>query len=113
MHFQRLPVKAFAIANRTGHEQIGQKVHFDFLDALPLAFLAPPALHVKAESPAFETALLGLARAGEHLANFVEHADVRGGVTTGRSTDCRLIDRNNLVDLIHASQARVWTRLRT
>src|SRR5437868_2280140 len=98
-HFQRLPIEAYAVAHGASDKQVGQKVHFDFIESLSLTFLAASAFDVKADPARFETALLGFPRGGENLSNFVVHADVRGGVAARRAANRRLIDDDNLVDL--------------
>ena len=75
--FQRLAIESLAFADRAGDEQIGQELHFDFFDAVALAFLAAAPFDVETEAARLEAALFGFFGAGEHFANFVEDADVR------------------------------------
>jgi hypothetical protein len=75
-----LAVERFPLADRAGHTEVRQKVHLDSPHALPLALLAPPALHVEAESPGLEAEAAGVAGAGEYLGDLVERDGAGGGV---------------------------------
>ena len=79
---------------------------------MALALFAAAAFGVEAESAGAIAAALGFARFGEHLANLVEHAGIRGRVAARRAADRRLIDLDQLVDLVHAAEAGVRARLR-
>ncbi len=48
LHLQGFPVVPFPPADFTGHINVGQKVHFNFDDAIAAAGFAAPALDVKA-----------------------------------------------------------------
>ena len=100
--FERLAVVALAVALFAGHVHVGQEVHLD-LD-LPVAAtdLAAPALHVEAEAArlvAPRPRLLGL---GEQVADHVEQTRVGGGVGARRAPDRRLVDGDDLVELLQA-----------
>ena len=47
---ERRVVEALALAHLAGHVDVGQEVHLDALDAVALARLAAPALHVEREA---------------------------------------------------------------
>ena len=55
---QGFSIVAMAFADRTGHPDIGQKVHFQFVRAISFARFAASARHIKAESPSAESAPL-------------------------------------------------------
>ena len=110
--FERLPVEAFSFAYGAGDVEVGEEVHLDPPLPLPLALFAPPALNVEAEPAGLVAALPGVAGVGEYLANFVEHAGIRGRIAPRRASDGRLIDLHHLVDLIDAAEAGVRARFR-
>ena len=58
-----------------------------------------------------ETALSRVARAGEHFADFIEHAGVGSRIAARRAADWRLVDLDYFVDLASAAQAFERTRL--
>src|SRR5213594_171991 len=77
MDRQCLPVKSLAFADGASDKQVGQEFHFQPLDALTLAFLAPAAGYIEAETASLEAELPGLFGGGKDLADFVEGAGVR------------------------------------
>ena len=111
-HGERLPIEPRAVAHGAGHVEVGQEVHLDPPHALPFALLAAAALGVEAEPADAVAALPRLLRAGEHRANFVQHAGVRGRVRPRRAADRRLIDLDQPIELRHAAQTLVRRRPR-
>ena len=111
LDLQRLAIEASPIAFVAGHIEIGQEVHFDLGDALPLARFAASTLDVEAESAGAKPQLLGVTCGGKHFADFVEHAGIGGRIAAGRAADRRLVDLDHLVDLACAPQAGVGPRL--
>ena len=99
---QHLGVEAGAAAGVAGDPDVGQEVHLDPLLPVALAGLAPAAGHVEAEPARRVAADLGLGQLGEQLADQVEHAGVGGRVRVGRRSQGRLIDVDDLVDLVQA-----------
>ena len=105
LDLQRFPVVALAVAHLAGHVNIRHEVHFDFQQPVAGAGLATPALHVEGEAVLLIAADLGLRQLGEHLADHVEQAGIGGGVGAGRAADGRLVDADDLVQLLHALDA--------
>src|SRR3546814_9936657 len=62
---QGLAVVALALADVALHVDVGQEVHLDLDDAVALAGLAAPALHVEREAARLVAARIGLRQAGE------------------------------------------------
>ena len=60
LDLQRFAVVAPPLALLAGHVDVGQEVHLDRDDAVPLAGLAPATLHVEREPPRLEAARLWL-----------------------------------------------------
>ena len=97
---QRLAVVALALAGLAGDVDVGQEVHLDLDDAVALAGLAAPALDVEAEPPRLVAARLALRQPGEPVADRAEGAGVGGGVRARRAPDRRLVDVDDLVEVL-------------
>ncbi len=80
------------MADFTGHVDIGQKVHLDLDDAVPLAGLAPPSPHVKAEASRPVPPGFGLGGLCVKSADVVKEAGVSGRVGTRGAANWRLVD---------------------
>src|SRR5579883_3488857 len=107
LHLQGFAVVAAAAADVAGDVDIGQEVHFDTLEAVPLARLAAATLHVEAEAA-------GLARFGQHgieIADRREETGVGGGVGARGAADRSLVDADDFVDLVDAFDRIVRARL--
>src|ERR671920_1202669 len=74
------------------------------------AHLATAALHVEREAARLVAARASLLRAGEEPADVVEDAGVGGRVRARRAPDRRLVDVDDLVDLVEAADAPVCPR---
>src|SRR6185295_1360844 len=88
------------MADLARHVHIRQKVHLDLDRAVAGAVLAAAALDVEREPPRLVSAYLGLRRLGEKPAYVIEDPGVGGRVGPRCTPDRRLIDMNDLVDLI-------------
>ena len=77
-------------------------MHFNFLDAIALAGLAPSPFHIKAEAPRFVSPDFGFRQLGKQIANLRKYPGVGGRVGTGGSPNGRLV---NVDDLVHMFQA--------
>ena len=82
-------------------------MHLDLDDAVALAGLAAAALDVEGEAPGLVAARLGFGQAGEPFADRREGAGIGRGVGTGRAADRRLVDVDDLVDMLEALDAVV------
>src|SRR5690242_16214191 len=85
-------------------------MHLYLDDAVALAGLAAATLHVKREAAGLVAARLGLGEAGEPFADRREGARVRRGIGARRAPDRRLIDVDDLVEVLEAFDAVVWGR---
>ncbi len=97
---QRLAVVALALADVAGDVDVGQEVHLDLDDAVALAGLAAPALDVEGEAAGRVAARLGFGQAGEPVADRRERAGVGRGVGARRAPDRRLVDVDDLVEML-------------
>ena len=100
LHLQRLAVVARAVADVAGDVDVGQEVHLDLDEAVALARLAPSALDVEAEAAGLVAARLGLGQAGEPVADLGEGAGVGRGVGARGAADRRLVDVDDLVEML-------------
>jgi hypothetical protein len=100
-------VVAGALADLARHVHVGQEVHLDLDGAVARAGLAAAALDVEAEAPGQVAADLGLGGLGEQLADVVEHAGVGGRVGARGAADGRLVDVDDLVEVLEAGDPLV------
>ncbi len=109
-HLERLAVVALAVALLARHVDVRQEVHLDLDLAVAAAHLAAPALDVEAEPPRLVAARPRLLGAREQVADLVEHARVGGRVGARRAADRRLVDVDDLVDLVEPGDPLVRAR---
>src|SRR6476620_5169471 len=107
VHLEGFPVVPRAVADLARHVHIGQEVHLDLDGAVAGARLAAAALDVEREPARLIPTHLGLGGGGEQRADLVEHTGIRGGVRSWRATDRRLVDADQLVDLVQPRDAGV------
>ena len=86
-----------------GHVDVGQEVHLDLERAVSLAGLAAPALDVEGEAPRPVSADLRLGHGCEDLADVVPYPGVGGGIGPGGAPDRRLVDVDDLVEVVDSS----------
>ncbi len=110
VHVERLAVVALALADVAGDVDVGQEVHLDLHEAVALARLAAPALDVEREAPGLVAAHPRLLRPREQRADEREDAGVGGGVAARCTADGRLVDVDDLVDVLGPLDARVRPR---
>ena len=109
---ERLARVALPLAGLAGDEDVGQEVHLDLLDALALARLAAPALHVEREAAGLVSADLRLGNERPDAADLVEDARVGRGVRPRRAADRRLVDLDDARDRGESLDARAVGRRR-
>src|SRR6266404_5988571 len=106
-NLQRLAVIAPDIAGLSGDITWRQKVHFDFDQAIPLAFLAPTTFDVEAEPARFVASDSGSGQAGEQVPNRIEHASVRGRVAARGAANGRLVNDDDFIQVLKALEGPV------
>src|SRR5512138_1546882 len=84
-YFQGLAVVALAFALVTLDIDVRQEVHLDLDDAIALAGLAAPALHVEGEAAGLVAARLRFRQSGEPVADRREGAGIGRGVGARRA----------------------------
>ena len=104
---QRLAVEAPALADGARHPDVGEEIHLQPIGAVALARLAAAARLVEAEAARLVAANLRLGQLGEQSADLVEDLDVRRRVRARRAADRRLVDVDDLVDVLRAVDAIV------
>ena len=90
---------------------VGQEVHLDAALAFALAGFAAAALHVEGEASGLVAALARFGQHGEEVADGGEDAGVGGGVGARRAADGRLVDLDDLVELVDAEDRAVLAGL--
>src|SRR5919201_3583238 len=104
---QGLAVVAIAAADLARDIDVGEELHLDLDDPVAGTGLAATALHVEREAARGVAAEARLRHGGEELAYRREEAGVRRGVRARRSPDRRLVDLDDLVDVLDAFDAVV------
>ena len=107
LHLQRLAVEAMALAHRAGDPDVGQEIHLQPVRAVALARLAAAAGDVEAEPARLVAAALRLGQLREQVADLVEHLDVGRRVRARRAADRRLVDGDQLVEMLEPFDAVV------
>ncbi len=79
-------------------------MHFNPDDAVALAGLAPPALSVKAETSRLVAAHFGLLRLCKQVANQLKRARVSSSVRARCAPNGRLVNLNDLVDVLKSQE---------
>ena len=110
MHIQRFPVVPGAFADLAGHIHIRQKMHLYLDNAITPAGFATAALDIEAEPTGFVAAQLRLRRLAEQFAHRIEQAGVGRRIGARRATDRRLVDIDDLVDILRAANLPVRSR---
>src|SRR5690554_1966867 len=81
---------------------VRQKMHFDLDQAPPLTRFAAPALDVERETSRAVAARTGFGHAGEQLADWRKQAGIGGRIGTRGATDRRLVDIDDLVEMLQS-----------
>src|SRR5674476_369095 len=106
-HLQRLAVVALALADVAGDVDVGQEVHLNLDHAVALAGLAAAALDVEREAAGLVAARFRLRKCGEPFADRRERAGVGRRIRARRAADRRLVDVDDLVDVLEPLDAVV------
>ena len=77
-------------------------MHLDLDDAVALTGLAAAPLDVEREAAGVIAPHLGVGRLGVEVADIGEHAGIGGRVRARGAADGRLVDADDLVDILHA-----------
>ena len=85
-------------------------MHLDLQDAVSAAGFAPAALDIETETPLLVAFRLGIGRSGEQIPDQVKYPGIRGRVRTGRTSDRRLVDVDDLIQLLDSYDILVLAR---
>src|SRR5437764_14336730 len=85
-------------------------MHLDLNDALSSTCLASTTFHVEGEAPGLVAPNLRLWNRREELANRSEGAGIGGRVRSGRAADGRLVDIDDLVEMVEPFHPGVSSR---
>ena len=90
------------MADITGHVHIRQELHLDPQLALSLAGFTAPAVDVERKASRLVAAHLAFGQLGIQLADLVEQARIGARVGAWRAPDRRLVDVDDLVQVLDA-----------
>ena len=93
---EHLRAEPAAVTIRAPEVNVAQELHFDVLEAAPLAGRALTAGRVEAEGPGGVAALASRVGAREQAADDIERADVARRVTAGALADGRLVHEHHV-----------------
>ena len=99
LDLQGLPVVAGSFALLAFDINIRQEVHLDLDQPIPMASLAPSALHIEGEATALVASHSGLLGLGKGLPDRVEDLGVGRRIGSRRPSDGALINDNDFIDL--------------
>ena len=99
-NLQRLAVESLSFTDGASDPHVGEEVHFEPSRAVSFASFAATAADVEAEPARLVAASLRLRQLGVEIANVVEDLDVRRWIGARRAADRRLIDGDQLVEML-------------
>ena len=97
------------MAGGAGDVDVGEKMHFYFINAVALTSLATATFDVKREASRFVAANFGLGLGGEEVADGGKDAGVGCRIRTRGATDRRLVDDDDFVEIVDAFDTVVKT----
>lgn len=100
-------VVAAAVASGAGDVDVGEEVHFDFVDTVALAGFAASALNIETEAAGFITAKFSFGLMGEKFADLVEDAGIGRDIGARGAANRGLVDDDTLVEVLDAVDALV------
>ena len=106
-HGERLVIVAPASTNFAKHVHVGQEIHLYATLAFALARFTPPSGYVERESARLVAAFAGFRQHGIQIADLGEDSGVGGWVGARSAPDRRLVDANDLVDMLGAGDRLV------
>ena len=90
---------AFALLAR--NKNVRQEMHFDFDNSVALTFFASASGDVERESASLITPFFSVVGRGEKFPDIGERARVSGGVRPRRPTYRRLVDCDDLIEILY------------
>ena len=102
LHVQQRRLEAHAFAFFAGQFDVGEELHFFYLDAVALAALASAARHVEAEVRRIEAVRLRFAGRCEQVADRIVDLDVSDRIRTRRAAYRGLIHQHDVIHVLRA-----------
>ena len=99
-----------SVAFFAGKLDVGEELHLDGDGAVAFADVAAAAGDVEGEAAGGEALALGVGLGGEEGADVVEGLDVGDGVGARRAADGRLVDEDDVVEVLRAGELAVEVR---
>src|SRR5258708_4732722 len=103
LQYLRFVARAFALF--ADEFNVRQKLHFDGNSSIALARFTPAAGNIEREMPGTESTLLRFGKRSEQIPDGVECLDIGHGVRPGRSSNGRLVDQHDFVNVLVAVHA--------
>lgn len=100
-------VVAAAVASGAGDVDVGEEVHFDFVDTVALAGFAASTLNIETEAAGFITAKFSFGLMSEKFADLIEDTGISRDVGTRGAANRGLVDDDTLVEMLDAVDALV------
>ena len=101
LDLQGLTVVSFPSTHLTWHIDIREKMHLDLQNSVTVAGFTSAAFHIKAESAFLVSPGLRICCSCEQVSDHVKDTGVGCRVRPRCTTDRRLINVNNLIQLLH------------
>ena len=89
------------MADLAGHGHVGQELHLYLVVAIALAGLTTASFDVEGKPARSIPPYLGFRQVSEQFPDRCECPGIRGRVAAGRSSDGRLVDVDDFVDVFH------------
>src|SRR5713226_4509325 len=102
LHVEQRLLEAHALTLFAYQFDVGEKLHFLYLNAVAFAALAASARHIEAEVRRVESVSLSFARRSEQIANRIVDLDVRNRVRARRAAYRRLIDEHDIIQVLRS-----------
>ena len=109
-NLQRFAVISSASAHLTGHENVGQEMHFNLNNTVTETVLASAARYVEREPACLVAPFLRVGSHGKKVADCVEYARIRCRVASRCSANRRLVNRDDFIEILDSLRAVVFPK---
>ena len=113
-HLERFTVVALSMAYFARHINVRQKMHLNFDNAIPPAGLAASTLHIEAEAAVAIAPHARIRRLRIDVADEIKQPRIGSRITARRAPNGRLINVDDLIELLYPQDRVVisWSRTR-
>ena len=107
---QCFTVIPFSLTYFTRYIHIRQKMHFNLQDAITGTCLAASPFDIEAETPFFVAPCFRIRRCCKQITDLIKHTGISRRIGTRCSSDWRLINTDDFIQLLQAINTFVFTR---